>query len=61
MVETQAGWEKFCNSISLEIDPSEPWRKINNFLKSKGQRDYPTLRHDNKVAKTKADKAQLFA
>ena len=25
------------------------------------QRDYPTLRHDDKVAKTNADKAQLFA
>ena len=24
-------------------------------------RDYPTLRHDDKVAKTNADKAQLFA
>ena len=26
-----------------------------------GQRDYPALRHDDKVAKTNADKAQLFA
>ena len=60
-VETQAGWEKFCNSISLESDPSESWRKIKNFLKPKGQRDYPTLRHHDKVAKTNADKAQLFA
>ena len=60
-VETQASWEKFCNSISLESDPSESWRKIKNFLKPKGQRDYPTLRHDDKVAKTNADKAQLFA
>ena len=60
-VETQASWEKFCNSISLETDPSESWRKIKNFLKPKGQRDYPTLRHDDKVAKTNADKAQLFA
>ena len=60
-VETQASWEKFCNSISLETDPSESWRKIKNFLKLKGQRDYPTLRHDDKVAKTNADKAQLFA
>ena len=25
------------------------------------QRDYPTLRHSSKVAKTNADKAQLFA
>ena len=57
-VETQASWEKFCNSVSLESDPSESWRKI--FLKPKGQRAYPTLRHDDKVAKTNADKAQLF-
>ena len=27
----------------------------------KGRPDYPTLRHDDKVAKTNADKAQLFA
>ena len=53
-VETQASWEKFCNSISLESNPSESWRKIKNFLKPKGQRDYRTLRHDDKVAKTKA-------
>ena len=58
--ETQASWEKFCNFISLETDPSESWSKIKNFLKPKGQRDYPTLRHD-KVTKTNADKAQLFA
>ena len=32
-----------------------------NFLKPRGQRDYPTLQHANKVAKTSADKAQLFA
>ena len=60
-VETQASWEKFGNSISLETDPSESWRKIKNFLKPEGQRDYPTLRHDDKVVKTNADKAQLFA
>ena len=59
-VETQASWEKFCNSISLESDPSESWHKIKNFLKPKGQRDYPTLRHDDKVTKTNANKAQLF-
>ena len=35
--------------------------KIKNFLNQKGQGDYPTLRHDDKVAKTNADKAQLFA
>ena len=60
-IESQANWEKFCNSISLESDPSASWRKIRNSLKPKGQRDYPTLRHDDKVAKTNADKAQLFA
>ena len=60
-VESQASWEKFCNSISLETNSNESWRKIKNFLKPKGQRDYPTLQHANKVAKTNADKAQLFA
>ena len=25
-VETQASWEKICNSISLETNPSESWR-----------------------------------
>ena len=57
-VEMQASLEKFCNSISLETDPSESWRKIKNFFKPKGQRNYPTLRHDDKIAKTNADKAQ---
>ena len=60
-VESQASWEKFCNSISLETNSNESWRKIKNFLKPKGQRDYPTLQHANKVAKTNADKVQLFA
>ena len=60
-VESQASWEKFYNSISLETDSNESWRKIKNFLKLKGQRDYPTLQHANKVAKTNAYKAQLFA
>ena len=40
---------------------SESWHKIKNFLKFKGQRDYPTLHRDGKVAKTTADKVQLFA
>ena len=60
-VESLVSWEKFCNSISLETDTNESWRKTKNFLKPKGQRDYPALHHANKVAKTKADKAQLFA
>ena len=52
---------EFCNSINLETNLNESWRKIKKFLKPKGQRDYPTLHHENKVAKTNADKAQLFA
>ena len=60
-VETQASWEKFCSSISLETDPSESWCKIKNFLKPKGQYDYPTLCHDGKLAKTNADEVQLFS
>ena len=60
-IESLVSWEKFCNSISLETNSNECWRKIKNFLKPKGQRDYPTLRHANKVAKTKADKVQLVA
>ena len=58
-VESLVSWEKFCNSVSLETDSNESWRKIKNFLKPKGQRDYKTLRHASKVAKTNADKAQL--
>ena len=60
-VESPVSWEKFCNSISLETNSNESWCKIKNFLKPKGQRDYPTLRHTIKVAKMNADKAQLFA
>ena len=60
-VESQASWEKFCSSISLEADSNDSWRKIKNFLKPKGQRNYPTLHHATKVAKTNADKAQLLA
>ena len=60
-VETQACWEKLCNSVSLESDPNESWCKFKNFLKPEGQHDHPTLHHDDKVAKTNADKAQLFA
>ena len=60
-IESQASWQKFCNDISLETNHTESWRKIKNFLKPKGQRDYPALRLDAKTAKTNADKAQLFA
>ena len=31
-VESQASWEKFCNSISLETDSNKSWRKIKTFL-----------------------------
>ena len=57
-IESQASWEKFCNDISLE---TKCWRKIINFLRPKGQHDYPALRLDAKTAETNADKAQLFA
>ena len=60
-IESLVSWEKFCNSISLENNANESRRKIKNFLKPKGQHDYPALHHANKVAKTNANKAQLFA
>ena len=47
-IESQASWEKFCNDISLETNHTESCRKIKNFLKPKGQRDYPALRLDGK-------------
>ena len=59
-MESQANWEKFCNEISLESNHTESWRKIENFLKPKGLRDYLALHLDAKTAKTDADKAQLF-
>ena len=43
-IESLASWEKFCNDISLETNRTESWRKLKNFLKPKGQRDYPALR-----------------
>ena len=60
-IESQASWEKFCNDIGSESNHTESWRKIKNFLKPKGQRDYPAWHLDSKTAKTNADKAQLFA
>ena len=60
-LESPLSWEKFCNSISLETNSNESWRKIKNFFKPKGQHDYPTLHHASKVAKTSIDKAQFFA
>ena len=55
-VESLVSWEKFCNSISLENNPNESWRKIKNFLKPKGQRNYRVLHHANKVAETNVNK-----
>ena len=60
-IESQDRWENFCNDISLETNHTEAWRKIKNFLKLKGQRDYPALRPDAKTVKTNANKPQLFA
>ena len=40
-IESQASSEKFRNDISLETNRTESWRKIKNFLKPKGHRDYP--------------------
>ena len=60
-IESQASWEKFCDDISLETNHTESWREIKNFLKPKGQRDYPALRLDAKTTKTNADKKQPFA
>ena len=31
--ESTISWEKFCNSISLESDPKESWRKITNAIR----------------------------
>ena len=33
-IESLVSWEKFCNSISLETNSNESWRKIKNFLTS---------------------------
>ena len=60
-IESQASWEKLCNNISLETNHTESWCQIKNFLKPKGQCNYPALRIDAKTAKTNADKEQLFA
>ena len=60
-IESQASWENFCNDISLETNHTESWHQIKNFLKPKGQCDYPALRLEAKTTKTNADKAQLFA
>ena len=54
-VKSLVSWEKFCNSISQETDSNESWCKIKNLPKPKGQRDYATLCHASKVAKTNAD------
>ena len=48
-------------SSHLIINHTESWLKIRNFLKPKGDRDYPAMRFDAKAAKTDAAQAQLFA
>ena len=50
-VETQASWEKFCNSTSLESDPNEP--------KAQGSVRTSNTAPRRKVAKANANKAQL--
>ena len=60
-VETQVSWENSAALLLCDDQPSESWSKTKNFLKPKSQRGYPALRHDDKVTKTNADKAQLFA
>ena len=64
--ESTTSWEKFYNSLSLESDPKQSWRKITNFLRPKAPpppppRSYPTLKLANKTPKTNPEKAQLFA
>ena len=59
-IESQASWEKSATTLAQTYH-TVSWRKIKNFLKSKGQRDYPTWHLDSKTAKTNADEAQLFA
>ena len=60
-IESKVTWEKLCNDISSKTNHTESWRKIKNFLKPKGQRDYPALHFDAKTPMTNADKAQIFA
>ena len=38
--ESTISLEKFCDSISLELDPKKSWHKITNFLTPKGPRSY---------------------
>ena len=52
---------KILQLYQLRERPKRLLAQIKNFLKPEGQRDYPALRHNNKVAKTNVDKAQLFA
>ena len=52
---------KFCNSVSLEKDRTKSWCRRKNFSQTKNTKTYPTLTLDNKIAKTNAGKAELFA
>ena len=46
--ESLASWEIFC----IETDHTGSWRKIKNFFKPKGKRDYSAFRLEAKTAKT---------
>ena len=48
-IESQASWEKFCNSISLESDPSEFWRRIKT---SSSPRVSTTIQHCTTMTKS---------
>ena len=60
-IESQASWKKFCNDISLETNHTKYWHKIINFLKPKGQHNYPAFCLYVKTIKINTDKVQLFA
>ena len=47
--------------LSLDKVPTKSWCRINNFLKPKSQKTYPTLTLDNKTTKANADKAELLS
>ena len=57
-IKSKFSAESFELKMSLRAENSAQWKTA---FKPKGQRDYPALHHANKVAKTNADKAQLFA
>ena len=42
-IESLVSWEKFCNSVSLETNSNESWRKIINFLEGRNLEFSPEL------------------